>query len=861
MDPERWRRVDRLFVAALELGKEERERFLARECGEDEELRRQVESLLAHDRPDSFLEDGAAATEAARLVVGRAAEDLVGSRLGRFEVEARIGAGGMGEVYRARDPLLGRAVALKLIPPHLRGDPERQRRFRHEAMAASALNHPNIVTVHEIVEHDDGDLMVTELVEGQSLRARLDEGPLALDEALDIGAQIARGLAAAHAAGLVHRDVKPENVMLRADGLVKILDFGIAKDLRGAARAELASTLAGTVLGTVAYMSPEQASGQPVDARTDVWSLGVVLHEMLVGATPPQSDPPPAAPSTAPPGAEDAPSRRRPLPPAIDRLLARALARDRAERPDAATLGLELERLRARGPGGTTLLRAPGKVAALALLALTAAFGMWRFVGSGTTARIDSIAVLPLENAAGDPQLDYLSDGVTESLIQGLAQAGDLRVVSRASAFRFKGRPVSTTLEIGRELGVRSVLTGRMENRGDRLSVSVELVDTSDDSHLWGHRYELPMSELTSLYQTISADVLTRLHRRLSGDEEARIARLHTDDVEAYRLYLEGRYYWNKSSPSDYERSREAFERALDVDPDYALAWAGLGNYYGYAAAAGLADPTDYWPRAERAAKRALELDPTLPQVRPTQAALVFYWRREWSVGADLMRAAVETFPESAIHFSTILARLGRLEESQVYQQMAFDREPASARLHRLAAASSYLARSHETAVSLCRRALELDPSDLPCWETLGDASLELERDDEAVAAWARVLRLTGRPERATELEATFRSRGIDAALAIFARSRLDDLLARRDRGDYVPAYFLARESLRAGLRGEAIGWIETAFTERNRLVLDLLTDPVFDALRDEPVYRAGAESLGLPAGSPPPGHPARDGA
>ncbi|HVS64234.1 MAG TPA: protein kinase [Thermoanaerobaculia bacterium] len=884
MSPERWRRIDELFNASLGLGEGDRRRFLDRECAGDEGLRREVELLLAHDREDGFLEEDVV-PEAARLIARGAGSSLVGGRVGRFEVEARIGTGGMGEVYRARDPLLERAVALKLVPAHLREDLDRRRRFRREALAASALNHPNIVTVHEIAEHDDFDLLVTELVEGESLRQRLERGPLEIDVALDVAAQIALGLAAAHRAGLVHRDIKPENVMLRPDGLVKILDFGIAKSLRpsalGGEPAGPSATLEGAVLGTLAYMSPEQARGRPIDARSDLWSLGVVLYEMVTGSRPFEAETPSDLLASILLAAPEPPSRRRSgLPAGVDELVARILAKDRADRfSDAATLALELKQRRgewrsARGATGwrerngagalstprsppratssrgtiRPRARSPAGMAGLALVVVAALLGSWRLLGLWGLSRIDSIAVLPLDNGSSDPELDYLSDGVTESLIQSLAQSGGLRVVSRAAVFRYKGRPLSTSREIGRELDVRSVLTGRLESRGDRLTMSVELVDARDDSHLWGRRYELGLSELTSLHEEVTADVLDHLHRSLSGAEQERVAQLHTDDVEAYRLYLEGRYYWNKLSRSDYLRSRSAFERAIAVDPRYALAWTGLGHYHGFAAANGLGNPAEHWPQAERAAERVLELDPDLPELASLQASIAIYWRRDWADGERMMERAVRVFPEATLHYSSILAGLGRREEARRIRQVALDQDPGSARTYTFAARWEYLDRRYERAASLYRRALELDPDDVATVEGLADVYLELGRAHEAVSAWHQALILTGRTEQAATLDETYRAGGLDAATGAYARTRRDDLTARAQRGEYVPAYHLARQSLRSGSRDAALHWIEKAFGERNRLVLDMLSDPVFDSVREEPAFRSGVRSLGLPA-------------
>jgi TolB-like protein/Tfp pilus assembly protein PilF len=444
-----------------------------------------------------------------------------------------------------------------------------------------------------------------------------------------------------------------------------------------------------------------------------------------------------------------------------------------------------------------------------------------------------------------------LSDGITESLIQGLAQAEGLRVVSRAAAFRYKSRRPPTAREIGRELGVRSVLSGRLSTGDDRLAVSVELVDTRDDSHLWGRRYELVMAELNTLHERISDDVLAEIRHGLTGEQRARVGRLHSGDVEAYRLYLEGRFYWNQLGTREYERSRELFLRAIDLDPDYALAWAGLGHYYGYAAAGGVADPSDYWPRAELAARRVRALDPALPELGSLEASLAFYWHRDWGEADRLMRRAVQVFPEAALHYSWMLQCLGRRQESRELLQSAVDQDPLSVRIQRTAGGLEYMARNYESAVTYYRRSLELDSGDVFAWEGLGDASAALGREEDAVQAFRQGLLLAGRAELATRLEEAYRTSGLDAAIAVVASARLGELRSRRERGEYVPAYQLARQALRAGRRSEALEWVASAFQERNRLALDMVGDTVFDVVRDEPSFQQAVRDLGLPGAVP----------
>jgi eukaryotic-like serine/threonine-protein kinase len=857
MQPDRWREVDRIFAAAHLLEPDRRRALLDRECAHDPALRREVEALLEHDRDDGFLESNVAGV-AARLAGAGTAASLVGRSIGRFEVQAPLGAGGMGEVYRARDTRLDRPVALKVVASSLRDDPERARRFRREALATSALNHPNIVTVHEILELDGHEVLVTELVDGETLHERLLAGALPVPEALDIAVQVAHGLAAAHAVGIVHRDVKPRNVMVRHDGLVKLLDFGIAKSPSTASRD--GETGPGEILGTVAYMSPEQARGLPVDARTDVWSLGVILYQMVTGEAPfsgRSATDTLAAILTHDP---EPPSRTRPeLPEELDRLIARTLAKDRELRPaDAAALALELERVRqglgVSGSSGVDLRHAgphrswrrhPGWSAAVGL-ALAAALlaGGVAYLRSTAPSPIDSIAVLPLRNT-GDSSVDYLSDGLTESVIQSLGQTGDLRVMSRAASFRYRGREVDAG-DVARELGVRGILTGRMTARDDGLVLNLELIDGRDDSHAWGARYEVPMVELASLHERIARDLGRSLRRGSASDPESG-GRRHTDDARAYQLYLQGRFHWHRPLPADYHRARDYFLQAIEVDPDYALAWAGLAQYYGRGAAMGLLPPDEYWPRSQQAAQRALELDPTLPEAQTSAASSALYWRRDWVEGERLMRRAVELFPEAAGHLSLYLSLTGRVAEAQELQSRADEYDPNPVRANRLPAISAFYSGRWEQVIEQARRTLAVDGTDVPSWEFLGDTLHLLGRHQEAVEAWRQGLLLEGMTDLARDVESALAESGPDAAVATLGRGRLEALRVRMARGEYVPAFLLARHALRAGERAAALDWAVRALDERNRLALDILNDPVFDPLRDEPRFVEGVRRLELP--------------
>jgi eukaryotic-like serine/threonine-protein kinase len=865
MDRERWQQVDELLAAALARPAAGREAFLADACGDDAALRSEVASLLAHTVDDEFL----ATPVAAELgdVLASNGETLVGQRLGRFEVVAKLGAGGMGEIYLALDPRLERQVALKRVPRLLADDPERVRRFRREALAVTALNHPNILTVHEIVDTEEGDVLVSELVDGVTLRARLRTGPLPPAEALDMAVQVGRGLAAAHAAGIVHRDVKPENVMIRNDGLVKVLDFGVAKSVQAAIAVEDAETgtTPGEIVGTIGYMSPEQARGLPVDARSDVWSLGVLLHEALTGSSPfPGATPSDrlAAILRADP---EPPSRHLPgLPPAIDRLLARALSKERDDRHrDAGELVADLEAVRAavasRGTGAgekrfarrrLALPRSRRARAAVALAALVLAAG-GVFAGRRLLLppAVESIAVLPLVNAGGEPSLDYLGEGIADSLIRTLAPTPRLRVISRLSSFRYQGEAAEAG-RVGRELGVRTVLAGQVLPRGDTLTVDVELIDANDRAQLWGKQYRLSSTQLPTLHEEIAREVRERLERPLPRARgTAGLAAPHTPQPQAYDLYLQGRYHWNRTSAPSFHASRDLFQRAIEADPDYALAWSGLSHYYSFGAANGLLDPTQHWSRAEQTTRRALQLDPRQPEIYNNLAGMAAYRDRNWAEAERhfVDGLALGVSPELLRHYSFFLGMIGRLEDAR---RVAADlgailpRSPGALDRH---GRTLYNNRAFLEAVATFEESLALEPGNSATREALGDALAQLGREKEAVVAWRQALLDADRAELANELASTYAEAGYAAARAALARRRLADLRQRAESGAYVSAHAFARQHLLAGDREQALRWATKAFAERNRLVLELAIDPLFDPLRDDPQFRAGVASLGLP--------------
>src|SRR5437870_341646 len=739
MTPERWEQVGKLYQAALPLQPAERETFLGDACGNDTAMRREVESLLAaEDGAGSFLAAGAM-KDAAKMLVEDKSLSLVGKELGHYQVLSLLESGGMGEVYLAEDTRLKRKVALKLLPAELTANQDRLRRFEQEAQAASALNHPNIITIHEIGQVDGLNFIVTEFIAGETLRHRMATARMNLPAVLDVAIQAASALTAAHAAGIVHRDLKPENIMLRPDRLIKVLDFGLAKLIEPppanmnseAATVVRVDTKMGTVMGTAQYMSPEQARGLKVDARTDIFSLGVVLYEMLAGRPPflgettadiisvlLHKEPQPL--STLAP---DTPAQ-------LQHIVSKALRKDRDERYqtvkslliDLTTLKQELEfaaklersaapekqgaaaqnraqtstanaaieiaETQAATPRPTSsaeyivshIGRHPGLAAGVAVLLLAAiAFGYWFYDHRASSlAQIEAIAVLPFVNASGNAEVEYLSDGMTELLINSLSQLPHLSVKARSSVFRYKGKDIEPQ-QVGQELKVQAVLNGHVVQRGDQLTLGLELVDVRTGNQLWGKQYNRKVTDLVSLQSEIARDVSEKLRLRLTSTEQQRVTKRGTQNAEAYQAYLKGRYYWSKYPAPGYEKSREYFQQAIDLDPTYALAYGGLADYYGFASAVGLLPPNENWPKAEAAANKALAIDDTRAETYNPLAAVKVYYYRDWPAAERDFRRGIELNPNYAeihLHYAVCLVRFGRGEEALAEIQRAVELEP-----------------------------------------------------------------------------------------------------------------------------------------------------------------------------------------
>ncbi len=799
-----------------------------------------------------------------------------GSRLGRYEIKSQLGVGGMGEVYLAQDTNLRRPVALKLLLAKFTQDEDRLRRFEQEACAASALNHPNILTIYEVGSENDVRFIATEFIDGVTLRQQMGHAPMRPAQALDIATQAASALATAHEAGIVHRDIKPENIMLRSDGYIKLLDFGLLKltenssahqRLAGGASV-MVDTDPGILMGTVKYMSPEQARGFEVDGRTDIWSLGVVLYEMLTGRLPfgggsttdilvsiLQHAPAPLGLYAAD------------IPAELDRIVALALAKDQEDRyqtsrefaSDLKSLWQELE-FKAKFASSSSRLdvsdeeRRTGNDArqAVELSRASAASpekSSSRALPSGRRRRsrkaIDSLAILPLFNVSADKNTEYFSDGITESIINNLSQLPRLRVMARSTVFRYRGEEVDPQ-EVGRELGVRAVMTGRVLHLDDNLIIKAELVDANDGAHLWGEQYNRKMVDAFSVQQEISREISEKLRFKLTGEEQKRLTRRSTENPQAYQFYLKGRYCWNKRTPEGFKKAIEHFEEAIEIDHLYAAAYAGLADSYNMLGTYSALAPREAFPRAKAAATRALEIDDTLAEAHTSLAYVENSYDWDWTGAEFEFKRAIELNPSYATaHYwyaITHLAAMGRLNDAKAELTQAKELDPLSLIIGTNLGWLSYFARQYDRAIEQYEKTIELDANFGVAYYKLGQAYERKGLPEEAIVQYRKALYLS------------INSPGIMSALGHAcaqagkpeeARHVLDEL-KEMAKQRYVSPYFIAEVYRGLGELDQTFEWLEKAVADRSDWLVWIGVEPAFDDLRSDPRFVNLLQRIGL---------------
>jgi len=641
--------------------------------------------------------------------------------LGRYRIAEQIGAGGMGVVYRARDQRLDRDVAVKVLPPGSLMDQASRSRFRKEALALSRLTHPNIAVVHDFDTVDGTDFLVMELVLGMTLEQKLVAGPVPEDEALKLVIQLLEGLVAAHEQGVIHCDIKPSNLRITPDGRVKILDFGLAKFLKrtDAASVTMSITKDHGIAGTLAYMSPEQLRGSPSDERTDTYAVGCVLYEMTTGQRPfPESNTALMIDSIL----NKSPARPTSLNPTVsaglEYVILKSLERDPTCRYQSAKEMLaDLRRVStstlpvrsSRFAMQRTIWRALAFAILLACLTYAASYLSLR------RATVDSIAILPLTNISGSSETEYLSDGITDALINSISQLPNLKVIAGSSVVRYRGREVDPQT-LGRELQVRAVLTGKYAEKGSNLIISVELSDTRDNHHIWGEQYNRNLADIAAVQAEISRQIADMLRLKLTNEQRQRIAKKYTDNPEAYQLYLKGRHYQLKDTPEDLTKSRQYYEQAIDADPNYALAYAGLSEYYGFMTYSGEISPREGWPKMEAAALRAAQLEPNLGAVHRELAIVKLIYKWDWTGAESEIQRAIELDPNDPttyFSYSMYLRTMHRFDEALKAAKRAEALDPLAPSWKSSVALLHYYARNYAAAEEEYRQLNRSNP-DLP---------------------------------------------------------------------------------------------------------------------------------------------------
>ena len=877
MEPERWQRLEHLYHAALALDESRRDAFLSDSCTGDESLRREVAALLAcQSKAEEFLELPALDFVARQLAKeqvhssppGDDPNHLLGRTVSHYRVLSKLGGGGMGIIYLAEDSRLGRNVALKFLPPGSR-DPANLERLRREARAASALNHPNICTIYDIGEFEGEYFIVMEALEGQTLRDRIANASLPFDLFLEWGIHIADALETAHGKGIIHRDIKPSNIFITPRGQVKILDFGLAKRAHQPESAgestlslrETHITSPGAAIGTVAYMSPEQARGEELDHRTDVFSLGCVLYEMATGRPPfggatsaiifaaiLRSDPP--APSLLNPS----------LPLEVEQMIQKALEKDREVRcQSAAELCAELKRLKRYSGsakvspseqqlGARSISLRSGRVLAIAFIVVLAATLGANFagirkalLGQPASPRITSLAVLPLNNLSSDSEQEYFADGMTDELITDLSKISGLRVISRTSAMQYKGTHKSLP-QIAKELGVDAVMEGTVLRSGNRVRITTQLIQAPSEKHLWAESYERDVRDVLTLQNEVARTVASQIRLQLTPQEQTRLASVRAVDPQAHENYLKARYFASKLSPDEFQKAVSYFNKANEVDPAYALPYADLAETYCWATALGFLPSQEGLLKAKAAASRAIEIDSSIGSAHNALAWVKYI--NEWDFnGAEReFHLALNLSPGDAnVHlwYGMFLAQAGRVRESTAEMQIAQNLDPLSPIIGSLAVTPLLADKQYDQALEHLQKVLELDPNSpvahfylQSAYEGKGDFPNAIrEAHDMALMFGEAPATVASRTEALTHALTSSGPKG-------YWQFQLKSFQAawKKSPGD---PYVFATLFAHVGDNDDAFIWLDKAFELHSQeMTLSLLTEPAFESLHSDPRFQ-----------------------
>ncbi len=870
----RWQKIEEIFAQAVALPPDERKRFVEKICVADEDLCREVLELLREDEEHAeFLSEPVFVK--ALKIINDDFSSLVGKTFhSRYKLLELIGRGGMGAVFLAEDSQLKRRLALKIIDSSVFGQKENIRRFEREAVAASKISHANAAHVYEFGRDGDFYFLAMEFIDGKTLRQLIEEKTIDKSGALKIVKQIAEALSAAHEKNIVHRDIKPENIIVTADGLVKVLDFGLAKaganietddDTLSLLDASVLETTPGLIFGTTAYMSPEQVREQSLDERTDLWSLGVIFYEMLAGKRPfdgaTRNDTIAAILKSEP---EKFPKKAANISPKIEKTIFKLLEKDRERRFQTARefldeLGGNVKKKTFSRRGKAVrvenffaLINRHRVLTAIIITVFLLVLGTAAYkytsenlqVTDAENRPIRSIAVLPFVNESGDPEKEYLSDGLTDIFLHRLSKLPDLTVKARNSVYHYKGKKVDAAT-VGNELSVQAILLGRLSGQGDELRLNLELVDCKTGNQIWGEQYNYKQTALIEFRKEIVQDVTNKLRSRLSNTVEEKITKLPTENKDAYLAFMRGRFHWNKRTADDLQKSVGYYEEAIRLDPNFAPGYAALADTYVLLSGFGVSSPQESFPKAKAAAQKAIQLDETLAEAHTALAYVLFNYDWNFEESEREMRRAIELNPNysTAYHWygNANLLAMGKLDESVKSLERAHELDPLSLIINADLGTAYLYAGQYEKAAAQYKKTLELDENFAYAHTYLGRTYMMMGEHEKAAAEYEKSYAL-GRDPRVLMLFACNFSRMGKRAEALEKIEELKKVAGER----YVSPYFFALAYTSLGDKDKAFEWLEKAFKAREGRMTLMKADPLLNDLHSDPRFKDLLKRVGL---------------